>query len=752
MSVPITNCFQRPGASWSLFRSLACFAALCCLGSASDGASKEEGEESLDLQDLSLEELLQLSVSNSAVRGLDLEGVSLAENPHERSIFETPYSVEVIGRETIEMRGLKDVAETVSSMVGVLSGESPGEPYSFSMRGFSRGSVAVLYDGVSIGSSILDMRPMSTNNLERLEIVKGPVQLQHGEGAAAGTVNIVSKRPKINSRPFGQAIVSYGSFDSSSLNLGYNAPLDDKAAYRIDVSRNASDGWVDDTDSHSLSLNGSVLWKPAVALELLLSVKYLDDSLPAYWGTPLVPREDALEPFAGIGELEGERVVDLATRFNNYNVDDREISSESLWTKLDANWSLGSATAMTFSIYRFGADRRWRNAEFYSYDPEAALVERDRLAVDHDRGIRGAQYQFSHRGYVGDWENALALKIDYSSSDFDRWVGFDIDGPFGYVDRVDLLAPMGGDFGSVPQRMDSHDIEMLALVLSDRIDLSDALSIDLAWRQERLDFANRRFEFSGAPRERAFLDRSFDQSSYRAGFSYRLSERFSGYGHYAFRHDPVRDDLSFFYDADSFSPSDLEQWELGFKALFNGDRTELTFAYFDIEKTVGGQIGPEAAIGLNERWSRGVELATWAQLSDHFTIGGDLSYTRSEFGDYVDPIFGVDVNGKRSTNAPELLGSLWASYDGVAGIPLELGGGISYAADRFADAANTVTLSEYTTVKLFASYSIGSNYRVSFHVRNLTDEIYARWSDINYPNQVSLDAPRSYELNIQYRF
>jgi len=42
--------------------------------------------------------------------------------------------------------------------------------------------------------------------------------------------------------------------------------------------------------------------------------------------------------------------------------------------------------------------------------------------------------------------------------------------------------------------------------------------------------------------------------------------------------------------------------------------------------------------------------------------------------------------------------------------------------------------------------------RLSFRVRNITNEKYATWSDPFYPDQILLGAPRSYELTALFKF
>lgn len=96
---------------------------------------------------LSLEELLSLNIEGSAVRDIGLN-LTIYSIPSEHiSNFQAASTIELMGHKTISARGLTNIVQVVESL-GALSGESPGEPYSFSMRGFSRDSVKVLFDGM----------------------------------------------------------------------------------------------------------------------------------------------------------------------------------------------------------------------------------------------------------------------------------------------------------------------------------------------------------------------------------------------------------------------------------------------------------------------------------------------------------------------------------------------------------------------------------------------------------------------------
>ncbi|WP_397572063.1 TonB-dependent receptor plug domain-containing protein [Silanimonas sp.] len=133
-----------------------------------------------DLLDLSINDLLNVKVTGAAVRDLRLQHPAQTGNPFRWRAQQIAASVESIDHDTMQARGLNNVIEAAENLVGVLSGDSPAEPHSFSIRGFSRDSINVLHDGISVGIATLNTRPQGTYNLDRLEIVKGAATLQHG--------------------------------------------------------------------------------------------------------------------------------------------------------------------------------------------------------------------------------------------------------------------------------------------------------------------------------------------------------------------------------------------------------------------------------------------------------------------------------------------------------------------------------------------------------------------------------------------
>jgi iron complex outermembrane recepter protein len=87
--------------------------------------------------------------------------------------------------------------------------------------------------------------------------------------------------------------------------------------------------------------------------------------------------------------------------------------------------------------------------------------------------------------------------------------------------------------------------------------------------------------------------------------------------------------------------------------------------------------------------------------------------------------------------------------------PLEIGGSLRHVGDRYVFEDDLTTMLAYTTADLYAFIDIRGiyfdradieNLRVGARIRNLTNVVYAAWSDPGYPDQVYLGAPRTFEV------
>ena len=702
---------------------------------------------SADIFDLSLVELASIKVTGAAIRSLHLSLIPDTNNPHQLTVHSYASSVDVVDSKTIEARGLKNVVEVVESMVGILSGESPSEPYSFSTRGFTRNAVTVLYDGISLGLSTLNMRPLNTFNLERVEVVKGASTVM-APTTSGGTVNIINKKPVLSRVPINDVLVRSGEFNSHSMDLAINAPINESSAYRVDINHSQSDGWVDRSDSQSLNTKMALLVKPSKAMDVNVSFNYLEDELPAYWGTPLVPQGSAQSPNSSVVDTDQDLVIDNNTRFNNYNVADNAITSSSLWSRLDLHWHLSADTVINANAYSYQADRLWKNAESYAFDVIDQQINRDRFFVKHERYVRGFKLGVTNNFNYSNHHHSLALSFESNLNDFKRDLGYSSD-----VDNVNLINPVAGNFGLVEMKVDkqTHIVDAWSVQL--RSTFFERLSFELGIRTEQVLFDRLRLDLNNSIVPGSVLDTSLTQNSGRISGLLTLTPFHSVYAQYSQTHDPIEDDIKFIYDLANYDESDVNSWELGIKSVFNGNKTESSLAVYGIKKTSLFQ--SDSDIGTNEQNSQGLEFAVKHTLTDQVRLGGNLAYTDAQYGDFYDSEAdlgsGAYVNNKVPVNVPEVMLSSWLSVNNIFHLPIEIGGGVNYVSKRFANSVNTLSLKPYTLMNVFAAYQ-QDNYRISLNIRNAMDEIYAPWSDVYYPNQVALGSPRSIDINFRARF
>lgn len=703
-------------------------------------------DEYAELLDMPLEQLLQITVNvaGETVHNIGLDRVPVTDNPLATPHFSIPVTVEMVTDRTIEARGFRNVVDVVHSMTGVIVGETPSEPYSFGMRGFSRGEIGVLYDGVSMGSSNLNMRPIGTNNLHRVELLKGPVALQGG-GAAGGTINIVPRRASVQPRSLKRLYASYGSYQSSAISLDVEAPLNQKSGYLLDLDIRKLGGWVDNSDSHSFNANGSINIQLLPDLTLLLSADYFTDKLPGYWGTPLVPAGVAKEP-EQVVSTDNQRVIDGTTKYNNYNVSDHKIDSKSGWLKASLNWQMPEDIKSYLSLYLHKAKRHWRNAESYSYIESNGRVERDRLLVDHDREIVGLQGGVTLSGEWLSRPNRFSLNWELSDNRFDRNVGFEPE--FFIVDEVDFRNPEPGEFyvDGIDVRPDVFDESRLALILDDALEMSDKWHLTLGLKTEHIRFTRERYNFNGSIN----TDQSDDlfQLSYKLGVGYAINSQWNLYGHYAFGHETTYSGLVVYGTDDliAFELPEVSQMEVGVKFRNHSGHLQFTAALYSIEKKA-----LQNKNAVNQKLlqtSEGFELSLSSYLSENIKLGANLAYNLAEFSEYYDFTLGQDVSGNQPINAPKSISSIWLSVDKIAHLPIEIGANINYVSERYSTVSNDVRYEPYHVLNAFVAYT-GSQYRIALHVRNIFDELYVPFSEPFYVDQVSLGPPRTAEVSLR---
>ncbi|HET6722658.1 MAG TPA: TonB-dependent receptor [Chitinophagaceae bacterium] len=158
-----------------------------------------------------------------------LDEVVITANKYPNKTSLTGKVVTVITKEQLERSGGKDLAQILTEQAGIYIGganSNAGKDKSLYLRGARVDHTLITIDGVpvydpsGIGSNF-DIRNLSIDQIERIEILKGSQSTLYGSDAIAGVINIITK--KIGAKPFGtNGLISYGSNNSLRANAGIN--------------------------------------------------------------------------------------------------------------------------------------------------------------------------------------------------------------------------------------------------------------------------------------------------------------------------------------------------------------------------------------------------------------------------------------------------------------------------------------------------------------------------------------------------
>lgn len=662
------------------------------------------------------------------------------------SIRETPATVDQISADEILTRGFRTVEEATVSMPGLISGGTPGNPSLFSMRGFTGEQITILHNGLYLGPANMVNRPGNTFNIETIDILKGPASVLYGQGAVGGAVNIVNKTADFNKDSL-QALASYASFNTVSLGVGGNKILSDTTALRLDASYHRTDGYVKNADSNSFNVTGALLFKPQDNLSIELSVDLLVDNLSNYFGTPLVPAAFAKDPIGGLLTSSNGYVVDNAMRKVNYNVSDSKLHSWQVWPRMVLNWSPSDNLTISDTAYYFHAERQWIDAETYTFDTANNRINRDRFFVFHNQDLFGNQLSATISGKLFGLENKLVLGVDYSHLDILRSRGF----PDG--DSVDPYNPSAGSFGPIEERLSPTRWDQVAVFGEDVLSLTPDLKLVTGVRTERLMLTRENYDVDGTYLADSSFRRTYKPFNYRVGLVYNIAPSVTTYASFSTGKDPVGSNILVVNANEDFGLSNSQQIEAGVKADLLGNRGSVTLSAYDIKrKNILTLIDLDTVSNVGAQTSRGVELSGQFKVLPTWTVVASATYVDAKYKNFVDPTYGIEASGNKPANVPAWTANVWTTVREVAGLPLEVGGGVKYVGKRYGNTANSLLLKSYATGIIYATYELTPKLSLTARVNNVWDKRYVQWADIYYPSQVTLGEPRRIEISALARF
>jgi iron complex outermembrane receptor protein len=728
-----------------------------------------------------------------------LEEIIVTAQRREESLQSVPIAVSAFGLQAIDqfdIRTIRDISSVVPNLwmetnTGLSSGSRAslrgiGEDESFFT---SDTPVGIYVDDVYIPRQTGAM--FDLNEIERIEVLRGPQGTLYGRNTSAGAIKLVSRRPGDSLRAMVE--LTAGDYDRRDVRLALSGPISDTLAGQVSLLSRQHDGYdknlfngsrVNDQDIRAGRI--ALEYRPTDAIDLFLVYDQVRErSTPGYaTGVTLQP-PDGLGAWSPGDQVDGDGNVhtllsDLVDPVND--IDQEGVS-------LTATWQLGGVTIKSITAWR-----ELTNTLLLDADGQSTCfgLELPCLHLFQDQ----AQDQISQ-------ELQLQGSLFGGALDYVAGVYYFEESNEQRTENI-ILAP----FGTNPYSDTFLDTDSIAVFASGTWSATDRLNLTagLRWTRDTKDYHSAVFESDGSPRQvcadpatrEVFLDapctpaepadavtdelartidKSWSEVTPRLALDYALAPdkmiyaaASKGFKSGSFDGREVGTAL---YALQPIDPETVYSYEVGAKTEWFDNRVRTNVAVFlnDFQDLQG--TGTDQATGALTRFSvgdvetSGVELEVTAEPVPDLVLTGNLGlldtkFTTINFDQVADcgPV-GTGTKDLQLKFAPEVSAFLAVNYTlPLQAIPgaVRLGADWTSKSSFYHSSCNPLPSEEdgYEIVNAQVAYeSESGRWSVIGQVRNLADEEYAA-GQFFIPglgfNAVYFNAPRTWAVSVRYTF
>ncbi|RYD24456.1 MAG: TonB-dependent receptor [Verrucomicrobiaceae bacterium] len=202
--------------------------------------------------------VLLLSEAHAAVTSADLADLSIEQlmNEHvtsvskrEQSLMDAASAISVLTNDDIRRSGATSVPEALRLVPGMSVGQINASQWSISSRGFSgqyANKLLVMVDGRTVYTPTLagvywDMQQSMLQDVDRIEVIRGPGGTLWGANAVNGVINIESKSARDTQG--GMLYASGGDVQLTSEGMRYGGKIGESTYYRVFGSYQLTDSY-----------------------------------------------------------------------------------------------------------------------------------------------------------------------------------------------------------------------------------------------------------------------------------------------------------------------------------------------------------------------------------------------------------------------------------------------------------------------------------------------------------------------------
>lgn len=590
---------------------------------------------------------------------LVLEEIIVTGQRREELLQDVPLSVSAFDAESIEKANISEAKDYLGMSPNVAfteDGQSGSRSISVSIRGVSSIALDTIATPSSIGYYVDDVNIATTasgnvnpqlQDMQRIEVLRGPQGTYFGRNALGGAINITTKKP--DEKFYAEGSISAGNLGTFGLEGVVNLPVTDTFMLRFVGAYEESEGPVEnvnpqsdnDTEFQTFRAAGRWLANDVFTIDFSLSHTNEDEGGDIGVGSGVTD----LDTQSIFADLVADDLLGFYPSNDskvNHNLKEQNDGEVTIYN-LRLSWefdhlSLKSISGLVDSTFERAFDQDNISADVINRFNKAK-------AESFSQELRMQSVGDSARL---DWTAGLY----YAKDDITRFNSIQLGEARAYTDPRTMvsaglpLPPVPAGF-RINENNFGFETTSKAIFGEATIHINDALSITGGARLTRDQVTNSAFNviaFEGAV-DNIAGSKDFTNFSPKVGVRFIPNDNLTVYATYSQGYKPGGVDHNSGI-ATSFDEEQLTSWEVGFKSKLAGRRIRLAGALFnldweDLQVQTNFLADPndissavEKTLNAAKASSKGVELEFSWLIFNSLTWGANLGYIDASYGSF----------------------------------------------------------------------------------------------------------------------
>lgn len=651
-----------------------------------------------------------------------------------RSVLETPFSVDVISLEDIEIRQVNTLSSLFSREASVSVDGSAYSSFGDTIRVRGLGldyTQSFKINGMSVNSFSGEL-PYEA--FEQVTLIKGATGFMYGMAAPGGIVNYVTKRATKDAVSAGLGLRSDSVF-SANVDASTRFGDNDDYGVRVNIVKEKGDTYLEDgevdRETAALAFDAQLTDSLSWTVDVIYNDRIVDES----WNRFSVSM-DSSEPLPDT--VSGTRNIGIDGTFDKYK---NIIAITSL------NWDINNQWSAQFDYDYSKNETRWVKTLAYLLNSEGDIdiaAYEQYFDVDYDQVQALLKGEFD----TGNITHNVVIGTSYQEATTHRNDGGEYGRRVTWDYGVDNLYTPVGLPTYTPNLLKDAPVAWVdtqkSVFVSDFISINDQWEVLLGLRSNKIEhetseyfsFYHDNYEDTAVTPTTALMFKPDSRSTYYASYVESFEGQTSAVGEqYANANDLL-------------PPLESSQYELGIKKA--GDGWSLTSSLFRIERGATYVTEENYLIQQGVTLYQGFEFSGAYEVTENLSLYGDVMVLDAEYDKTSSATEGNAVGG-----APEQQLSLQTNYNvnAISGLTLNLGG--KYHGKTVLDANNNWELPSYSIFYGGVSYSttIGQK-ELTFigTIDNLFDKEYWAIGDSYGGGSMRIGEPRTFAFKVKMGF